>query len=82
MCSWSQNHNATDSWGVVKCGPFGNGTGTGPHFAVTAYRIFDREPMIFDSAARLTWHNGQINQGSSPPGPTKASAIVTYYLDA
>gem|GEM_PF-5529676 len=79
---WGQNHNATDSWGVVKCGPFGNGNGTGPHFAVTAYRIFSKEPMIFDTSARLTWHNGQVNQGSSPPGTTSASAIVTYYLDA
>ena len=73
---WGQLQYATDSWGVMKNGPFG-----GSLYATGMYRLFNKDPMVFDSAFKLTWHNGQLNQGNIPPGPTQISAIVFYYTD-
>ena len=72
---WSQLQFGTDSWGVMKNGAF-----SGSYFATGMYRLFNKDPMVFDSSYKLTWHNGQLNQ-SSPPGPVFMSSIVFYYLD-
>jgi len=72
---WGQLQYGTDSWGVMKAGPF-----AGSLFATGMYRLFNKDPMVFDSAYKLTWHNGQVNQGT-PPGATLISSIVFYYLD-
>ncbi|MDQ6677213.1 MAG: DUF2961 domain-containing protein [Acidobacteriota bacterium] len=72
---WGQLQFATDSWGVMKNGAFG-----GSYYATGMYRLFNKDPMVFDTAFKLTWHNGQVNQ-AVPPGPVLLSAIVFYYLD-
>ena len=72
---WGQLQFATDSWGVMK-----NGVFSGSYYATGMYRLFNKDPMVFDSSYKLTWHNGQLNQ-SSPPGPVLMSSIVFYYLD-
>jgi len=72
---WGQLQYGTDSWGVMKNGPF-----AGSLYATGMYRLFNKDPMVFDSAYKLTWHNGQVNQGT-PPGSTMISSIVFYYLD-
>jgi hypothetical protein len=73
---WGQLQFGTDSWGVMKNGPF-----SGVFYATGMYRLFNKDPMVFDSAFKLTWHNGQANQGNNPPGPTLISTIVFYYTD-
>jgi hypothetical protein len=72
---WSQLQFATDSWGVLKNGPFDNSA-----YATGMYRLFNKDPMVFDQSFKLTWHNGQSGQGT-PPGPVNMSSIVFYYLD-
>ncbi len=72
---WGQLQFGTDSWGVMK-----NGTFAGSLYATGMYRLFNKDPMLFDSAYKLTWHNGQVSQGT-PPGTTQISSIVFYYLD-
>ena len=72
---WGQLRFGTDSWGVMKLGSF-----AGAYFATGMYRLFNKDPMLFDSAYKLTWHNGQVNQGVAP-GNTLISSIVFYYLD-
>lgn len=72
---WGQLQFATDSWGVMK-----NGVFSGSYYGTGMYRLFNKDPMVFDSAFKLTWHNGQVNQGT-PPGPVLMSSIVFYYLD-
>jgi len=72
---WGQLQYGTDSWGVMKNGMF-----AGSLYATGMYRLFNKDPMLFDSAYKLTWHNGQVSQGT-PPGTTQISSIVFYYLD-
>lgn len=72
---WGQLQYGTDSWGVMKNGPF-----AGAFYATGMYRLFNKDPMVFDSSFKLTWHNGQVNQ-NTPPGATQISSIVFYYLD-
>jgi len=72
---WGQLQYGTDSWGVMKNGPF-----AGAFYATGMYRLFNKDPMVFDSSFKLTWHNGQMNQ-NTPPGATQISSIVFYYLD-
>lgn len=72
---WSQLSYSSDSWGVIKNGSFG-----GSYYATGTYRLFNKDPMVFDTSFKLTWHNGHINQGI-PPGTVNVSAIVFYYLD-
>jgi hypothetical protein len=72
---WNQLQFATDSWGVFK-----NGTFDGSSYATGMYRLFNKDPMVFDQSFKLTWHNGQAGQ-STPPGPVNLSSIVFYYLD-
>ncbi len=73
---WNQLSYATDSWGVIKNASFG-----GSFYATGVYRLFNKDPMIFDQSYKLTWHNGHVNQGSVPPGTVNLSTIVFYYLD-
>lgn len=73
---WNQLQFGTNSWGLIKNGSFAGGAG----YATTMYRIFERDPMVFDQSIRLTWNNGSAGQGT-PPGPVNLSAIVFYYLD-
>ncbi len=72
---WNQLQFGTDSWGVMK-----NGLFAGAYYATGMYRLFNKDPMIFDSSFKLTWHNGQLNQ-NTPPGDVLMSSIVFYYLD-
>jgi Protein of unknown function (DUF2961)/Collagen triple helix repeat (20 copies) len=72
---WGQLQYATDSWGVMK-----NGTFDSSYYATGMYRLFNKDPMVFDQSIELTWHNGQSGQ-ATPPGPVNMSAIVFYYLD-
>jgi hypothetical protein len=72
---WNQLQFATDSWGVMKNGIFDSNS-----YATGMYRLFNKDPMVFDQSIKLTWHNGQSGQ-STPPGPVNLSAIVFYYLD-
>jgi hypothetical protein len=73
---WNQLQYASDSWGVIKNGSFAGGTG----YATTMYRLFNKDPMVFDQSVRLTWNNGSAGQ-ATPPGTVNLSAIVFYYLD-
>jgi hypothetical protein len=70
---WGQLQYATDSWGVMKNGVFAGGS-----YATGMYRLFNKDPMVFDQSMKLTWHNGQAGQGP-PPGPVNMSSIVFYY---
>jgi hypothetical protein len=72
---WTQNQFATDSWGIMKNGAF-----DGNYYATGMYRLFNKDPMVFDQSMQLTWHNGQAGQ-NTPPGAVNVSAIVFYYLD-
>jgi Protein of unknown function (DUF2961)/Collagen triple helix repeat (20 copies) len=72
---WTQNQYTSDSWGVMK-----NGVFDGSFYATGMYRLFNKDPMVFDQSMQLTWHNGQSGQ-STPPGAVNISAIVFYYLD-
>jgi hypothetical protein len=72
---WTQNQFTSDSWGVMKNGPF-----DGSYYATGMYRLFNKDPMVFDQSIQITWHNGQSGQ-NTPPGAVNASAIVFYYLD-
>ncbi len=73
---WNQLNYSSDNWGVVKNGTFGGGA----YYATSMYRLFQKDPMVFDSSFKLTWHNGQANQAPSP-GAVNLSSIVFYYLD-
>jgi hypothetical protein len=73
---WSQNQYSTDSWGIVKNSTFLGGA----LYATGMYRLFNKDPLVFDSSFKMTWHNGQVNQ-ANPPGPVNMSTIVFYYLD-
>ena len=72
---WTQLQFASDSWGVMKNGAF-----DGSYYATGMYRLFNKDPMVFDQSFKLTWRNGQTGQGT-PPGAVNVSAIVFYYLD-
>jgi hypothetical protein len=72
---WTQNMFSSDSWGVMKNGPFDSS-----YYATGMYRLFNKDPMVFDQSVQLTWHNGQSGQ-NTPPGAVNISAIVFYYLD-
>ncbi len=72
---WNQLQFASDSWGVMKNGVFDSS-----FFATGMYRLFNKDPMVFDQSFRLTWHNGQSGQAAAP-GAVNVSAIVFYYLD-
>jgi hypothetical protein len=72
---WLQNQNTTDSWGVMK-----NAVFDGNFYATGMFRLFHKDPMVFDQSLQLTWHNGQAGQ-NTPPGTVNVSAIVFYYLD-
>ena len=72
---WSQNQYASDSWGIMKNGIFDSS-----FYATGMYRLFNKDPMVFDQSMQLTWHNGQSGQ-ATPPGAVNISAIVFYYLD-
>lgn len=72
---WTQNQYSTDSWGIIK-----NGILDTNYYATGMYRLFNKDPMVFDQSMKLTWHNGQTGEGV-PPGVVNVSAIVFYYLD-
>jgi hypothetical protein len=72
---WSGLQYASDSWGIMKNGPF-----DGSFYATGMYRLFNKDPMVFDQSVELTWHNGQSGQNTPPPA-VNMSAIVFYYLD-
>jgi hypothetical protein len=72
---WTQNQFATDSWGVMK-----NGIFDGSYTATGMYRLFQKDPLVFDQSMQIVWHNGQAGQ-NTPPGSVYLSAIVFYYLD-
>jgi hypothetical protein len=72
---WTQNQYASDSWGVMKNGAF-----DGSYYATGMYRLFNKDPMVFDQSIQIVWHNGQTGQ-NTPPGSVNLSAIVFYYLD-
>jgi Protein of unknown function (DUF2961)/Collagen triple helix repeat (20 copies) len=74
---WGQLQYATDSWGVLKNGLFAGGAA----YATTMYRLFNKDPMVFDQSFQLTWNNGAPGQGSVPPGSVNISTIVFYYVD-
>ena len=57
-----------------------NGVFDGSYYATGMYRLFNKDPMVFDHSMELTWHNGQSGQ-NTPPGAVNVSAIVFYYLD-
>ena len=69
-------HQTTDSWGMPTRKPISD-----DQFAVTMYRFFDRDPVIFDQSCTFTICNGQQGQGdgAQPPDLTVA-ALVSYYL--
>jgi hypothetical protein len=72
---WSGLQYATDSWGVMKNGSFDS-----TYYATGMYRLFNKDPMVFDQSVKLTWHNGEAGQNTPPPA-VNMSAIVFYYLD-
>ena len=72
---WSGLMYATDSWGIMKNGMFDNVA-----YATGMYRLFNKDPLVFDQSMQITWHNGSAGQ-STPPGAVNLSAIVFYYLD-
>jgi hypothetical protein len=72
---WSQNQYTSDSWGIMKNGIFDSS-----FYATGMYRLFNKDPMVFDQSMQITWHNGQVGQAAAP-APVNVSAIVFYYLD-
>lgn len=47
-------------------------------FESSAYRIFAKDPILFDRELRVVWHNGQRGQGEVPGTTTIDSQAIVY----
>lgn len=50
-----------------------------PDHTSSAYRVFAKDPIVFDKSLRILWHNGQQGQGEVP-GTTVVDAQSVVYL--
>ena len=70
----------SNAWGV----PINTGiqVSNTPQTAWGGYRIFKRDPMIFNASAQFSIINGQSGEGASAPPTINAAAVAFYHLDS
>lgn len=71
----------TESWGIPQNGMFSTNNYAQRLWGTGMYRLFRKDPLIFNSGCKLTIFNGQAGQAGTPPA-VSVSAIVFGHMDS